>query len=93
MVRYIGGFMLEEDAYRRLRVRVAKNGGSVEDEVCHILKEVLDEDPPPPPEKPMTGKEFVEGIRKLFEPIGGVDLEIPPRTPIERPCCNDRRQK
>ena len=92
MARYIG-FMMEEDEYQRLRVRVEKNGGSSEDEVCRILKEVLSKDPPPPYEKPMTGKEFVEGIRKLFEPIGGVDLEIPPNTLIECPHCNDRRHK
>ena len=84
---------LDDDLYSRLRARSKENGGSVAEEACHILKEALNEDPPPPPEKPMTGKEFVEGIRKLVEPFGGIDLEIPPRTPIECPHCHDRRPK
>jgi plasmid stability protein len=84
---------LDDDLYSRLRARSKENGGSLEEVACHILKEVLNEDPPPPPEKPMTGKEFVEGIRKLVEPFGGIELEIPPRTPIECPHCHDRRPK
>ena len=76
---------LDDDLYRRLRARSKENGGSVAEEACHILKEVLNEDPPPPPEKPITGKEFVEGIRKLVEPFGGIELEIPPREPMPDP--------
>ncbi len=84
MVRVIG-LKLEEDVYLRLRARSEKNGGSIEDEAFHILKSSLENDPPPPPEKPKTGKEFVEGIRKLVEPFGGVELEIPPREPMRDP--------
>ena len=84
MVRLVD-LKLEDDVYLRLRARSEKNGGSIEDEACHILKSALENDPPPPPEKPMTGKEFVEGIRALFEPLGGVELEIPPREPMPDP--------
>lgn len=84
MVRFVN-LKLEEDVYLRLLARAAKNGGSIREEAYHILEEVLQEDPPPPPEKPMTGKEFYESIRKIVEPIGGIDLEIPPREPMPDP--------
>ncbi len=84
MVRVID-LQLEEDVYLRLCARAAMKGGSLAEEACHILKETLGEDPPPPPDKPMTGKEFVEGIRELFAPLGGVELEIPPREPMPDP--------
>ena len=84
MVR-VAVLRLDDDLYRRLRARSKENGGSVAEEACHILKEVLNEDPPPPPEKPMTGKEFAEGIHALFAPYGGVELQIPPREPMPDP--------
>lgn len=84
MVRFID-LKLEEDLYLRLCARSEKNGGSVTDEACRILKSALENDPPPTPEKPMTGKELVEGIRKLVEPFGGIELDIPPREPMPDP--------
>ena len=84
MVRIID-LKLEEDLYLRLCARSEKNGGSVTDEARNILKLALENDPTPPREKPKTGKEFVEGIRKLVEPFGGVELEIPPREPMRDP--------
>ncbi len=61
------------------------------DAACDILKEALTEDPLPTLEKPMTGKEYVEGIRKMVEPFGGIELDVLPRMPIECPHCLDRR--
>ena len=42
MVRVIG-LTIEEDVYLRLCARSEKNGGSIEDEACHILKSSLAE--------------------------------------------------
>ena len=56
----------------RLRVRAARNGRSMEQEVRQILKTALDEEVAPT-------VHLADAIRALFEPFGGVDLEIPPR--------------
>lgn len=75
---------LDEGLKQRLRVRAAENGRSMEQEVREILKEALEtgETKPTPP---MTGKEWYDSIRALVEPLGGVELEIPPRTPMRPP--------
>ena len=75
---------LEEDMYLRLCARADKNGGSVEEEAWHILKEVLGDDPsPPPPVKP--AKNLAKAIMDRFQPLGGVELELPPRGPMREP--------
>ena len=47
---------LDEDLKRRLRIRAAQNGHSMEQEVRDILKAALYQEP-------MTGKEWVQAIR------------------------------
>ncbi len=69
---------LNNDVEHRLRARAARNGRTVEEEAEVILTTALEE-------PPKTGKELVEGIRKLFEPLGGVELELPPDEPIGNP--------
>ncbi len=69
---------LNDDIEHRLRARAARNGRTVEEEAEVILTTALEE-------PPKTGKELVEGIRKLFEPLGGVELELPPDEPIGDP--------
>lgn len=82
MVRVVD-LKLEEDVYLRLCARAAKNGDSIREEACHILKKALDEDPPPlPAERP---ENLAKAIHELFEPLGGVELEIPPREPMPDP--------
>jgi antitoxin FitA len=71
---------LEEKIKRRLKVRAAENGRSMEQEVREILKSALDK-----PSKPNTGADLAEAIRRRFAPLGGVDLEIPPREPMRDP--------
>jgi hypothetical protein len=34
---------------------------------------------------PQTGKDLYKAIREIFEPLGGVELQIPPRGPIRDP--------
>ena len=65
----------------KLRIRAARNGRSMEAEARVILKETLSG-----ADKPMTtGAELVDGIRQRFGPLGGVELELPPRGPGREP--------
>jgi len=57
----------------RLRIRAAEHGHSMEAEVRNILQIILKV-----PER-ATGLNLYERIRARFEPLGGVDLELPPR--------------
>lgn len=63
----------------RLRVRAARHGRSMEAEARAILKDALAAPPP------ATGAELLERIRQRFEPLGGVELELPPRGPGREP--------
>ncbi len=69
---------LEETTKRKLRMRAARHGHSMEQEAREILKSALNraEDPPP---------DLGEAIRRRFAPFGGVELKIPPRGPIRDP--------
>lgn len=57
----------------RLRVRAAHNGRSMEAEARAILKEVLTGS------GPETGEALAVAIRRRFAPLGGVELDLPPR--------------
>ncbi len=81
---------LDEGLKRRLRIRAAENGRSMEQEVREILGAVLREDPSVPPEEPpRTGTDLAAGIMALFAPIhaefGDIELELPPRDPVPEP--------
>ena len=69
---------LEEGLKRRLRIRAAENGRSMEQEARAILRAALDQEP-------SRGKDLASAIRARFEPLGGVELEIPPRGPMREP--------
>jgi len=56
----------------RLRVRAAQHGHSMEAEVRDILQNTLNG-----PERPAVN--LYQRIRSRFAPLGGVDLELPPR--------------
>jgi len=72
---------LPETTKQKLRIRAAQNGRSMEQEAREILRVELAK----PASPPRTGKELVESIRRRFAPLGGVELEIPPRGPIRDP--------
>ena len=85
---------LDEGLKRRLRIRAAENGRSMEQEVREILGAVLREGPPMPPEKPPgTGGELAAGIMALFAPIhaefGDIELELPPRELLDESPSDD----
>lgn len=65
---------LDDETYQGLRVRAAKDGVSMEEEVRRILKRAV-----LPPNR--LGDYFIS----VFGPEHGVDLELPPREPHEPP--------
>ena len=69
---------LEENTKRKLRMRAAQHGRSMEQEAREILKSALSQ----PEEQP---KDLVDTIRRRFAKYGGVELNIPPRGPIRDP--------
>ena len=66
---------LDPRVKEQLRLRAARNGRSMEAEARALLKEAL------ATTKPATGAALVESIRERFGPLGGVELELPPRGP------------
>lgn len=69
---------LDEQTKERLRVRAAHQGRSMEDEVRNILRAAVAKDT-------MTSRNLAQAIRKRFEPLGGVDLELPARERMREP--------
>ena len=69
---------LPETTKRKLRIRAAQHGRSMEQEAREILQSALSK-------SPQTGKDLYTAIREIFEPLGGVELQIPPREPIPEP--------
>ena len=58
---------------RRLRVRAAENGRSMEEEARDILRRTVGEAPPP--------KDLGRAVHARFAAPGGVELELPERGP------------
>lgn len=73
---------LDATTKKRLRVRAAENGRSMEAEARTILKAAVDA-------APRSGdnpeENLYDAIRRIVEPIGGVELELPPREPMREP--------
>ena len=66
---------LDDGLKRRLRMRAAENGRSMEQEARDILRAALYEDEVP-------SSNLGTALHELFRPFGGADLEIPPREPM-----------
>ena len=67
---------LEEKTKRRLKIRAAMNGRSMEHEVREIIKNALRQ---PNVDRPKTGAELAESIHRRFARLGGVELEPLPK--------------
>ena len=69
---------LEDRLKHQLRVRAAENGRSMEEEVRDILRTTLYQQP--------SGQEnLAKAIRSRFAPLGGVELDLPPRSSMRKP--------
>jgi plasmid stability protein len=66
---------LDDRVKRKLRMRAARNGRSMEEEARQILRAAVAERP-----TPAQPGNLYDSIRALIEPLGGVDLPIPPRS-------------
>ena len=69
---------LPETTKRKLRIRAAQRGHSMEQEAREILQRVLSRADEPP-------KDLAKAIRERFARFGGVDLDIPARGSIPEP--------
>ena len=68
---------LDDEVKTRLRMRAAKNGRSMEEEARRILREAVRRKP--------DVQNLARSIRARFAPLGGVELELPPRGPGREP--------
>ena len=76
---------LDETTKRKLKIRAATNGRSMEQEAREILKSVLTR-------AQKRKANLAERIREIFSPLGGVELEPFPREPIRDPAWFDDRE-
>jgi len=70
---------LEENTKRKLKIRAAQNGRSMEQEAREILNGALKSAPP------KRGANLAEAIHRRFARFGGVELEPFPRGAIREP--------
>lgn len=69
---------LDDDVKRRLRLRAAANGRSMEDEARRLLSQAVWTSQP-------VGGNMADAIRAIVEPVGGVEIVPPNRQPPRAP--------
>jgi plasmid stability protein len=69
---------LDERVKAKLRLRAADHGRSMEEEAREILKSGVRA-------KRAPRLNLAESIRRHIEPLGGVELAVPPRQAVRRP--------
>lgn len=69
---------LDDQTKERLRIRAAHQGRSMEDEARNILRAAVAKDAG-------TSRNLAQAVRKRFEPLGGVELDLPAREPMREP--------
>ena len=69
---------LDDDVRTRLRVRAAEHNRSMEEEVRVILRDAVSDGRSGP-------RNLAAFTRRCFAPLGGVELELPPRGPMREP--------
>ena len=67
---------LDDEVIARLRVRAAHHGRSMEAEARAALTELVRQEQPE--------RDFMGEWRRAFAELGGVELDIPPRTEMPR---------
>lgn len=65
---------LDDGLKRRLRIRAAEHGRSMEEEAREILRQAIS--------TPASPDNLGEVIHRRFAALGGVDLQLPPREPM-----------
>lgn len=65
---------LDDELKTQLRILAAKHGRSMEEEAREILRKEL------MPTSTLSGGSLYRQIRSLVEEVGGVELDIPPRS-------------
>jgi antitoxin FitA len=68
---------LDDNLKRRLRIRAAEHGRSMEEEAREILRVVVGRPAPP--------ANMAAAIRARVAAFGGADLTLPPRDPMREP--------
>jgi antitoxin FitA len=68
---------LDDALKRRLRIRAAEHGRSMEEEAREILRQAIG--------KRAMPKNLGEAIHRRFAALGGVELDLPPREPMPEP--------
>lgn len=69
---------LDEKLKRRLRVRAARHGRSMEEEARQILARDLQNNEAPP-------QNLADAIASLVDPVGGIELDLPVRFTSREP--------
>lgn len=67
---------LDEETKRRLKQRAARHNRSMEEEARQLLRAAVE---------PRREPSIAEVIAAIVDPIGGVELEIPPRLEDREP--------
>jgi plasmid stability protein len=73
---------LDDEVKRRLRIRAAEHGRSMEEEVREILRQAVGREKP--------AYDLAAAIRARFAPLGGVDLDLPQREAMREPPAFDQ---
>ena len=68
---------LDDEVKTRLRVRAAEHHRSMEEEARLFLREAVEQKQAP--------RNLADAIRTRVTPLGGIDLELPPRVPMREP--------
>lgn len=71
---------VDDEIKRALRLRAARNGVSMEQEVRTILKMTVLPHRDRKDDGDLPGKSFYDSVRELVEPYGEFDMEIPARS-------------
>lgn len=69
---------LDDTVKTKLRLRAASHGRSMEEEAREILKAGVEA-------RRLPRLNLAESIRRHFDPLGGVELAVPPREAVRRP--------
>lgn len=73
---------LDDSVKQALRERAARHGVSMEEEARVLLRRGIEASGGA---AAAAGKSFYDRVRAVVEPIGGIELELPPRQMAERP--------